>query len=218
MRKHQIMDVMVQESNGDHAEVGYVPRDLYNFSYLNKCAKIIDGDANAVLQNMRQRQLEDCEFFFDYQTNSEGRLVNLFWCDGQSRLDYQAFGDLLIFDSTYRTNKYIMPFVPFVGLNHHRSTTIFACAVVSHETTESFKWLLCTLLVAMYQKEPKSVITDGDHAMRRAIQQVLPNSIHRLCTWHVERNMTHFIHHCMIPDFRELIYKATTSSQFVRRW
>ncbi|XP_044455186.1 protein FAR1-RELATED SEQUENCE 5 [Triticum aestivum] len=111
-----------------------------------------------------------------------------------------------------------MPFVPFVGLNHHRSTTIFACAVVSHETTESFKWLLCTLLVAMYQKEPKSVITDGDHAMRRAIQQVLPNSIHRLCTWHVERNMTHFIHHCMIPDFRELIYKATTPSQFVRRW
>jgi len=210
------MDVMEQQYGGP-LNVGYSIKDLYNFSYQNKKLKIADGDANAVLQYMKERQLEDSEFFFDYQSSSEGCLVNLFWCDGQSRLDYQAFGDLVIFDSTYRTNRYKMPFIPFVGLNHHRSTTIFACVVVSHETVESFQWLLRTLLVAMY-KEPRSIITDGDHAMRKAIRAVLPNTVHRLCTWHIERNATKFLHHTMIPGFRLLIYMHGSPGTFEARW
>ncbi|KAL6858787.1 hypothetical protein ACP4OV_017789 [Aristida adscensionis] len=28
----------------------------------------------------------------------------MFWCDTQSRLDYQSFGDVVVFDSTYRMN------------------------------------------------------------------------------------------------------------------
>ncbi|CAN6303481.1 unnamed protein product [Urochloa humidicola] len=217
IRQCEIMDVMEQKY-GNPDNVGYVKKDLYNFSYLNKKAKIANGDANAVLQFMKQKQQEDSEFFFDYQTSTEGRLLNLFWCDGQSRLDYQAFGDLVIFDSTYRTNRYRMPFVPFVGLNHHRSTTIFACAIVSHETVESFQWLLRTLVAAMYNKEPRSIITDGDRAMRKAIRVVLPNTDHRLCTWHIERNAAKFLHHSMLPGFRRLIYMRGTPETFETRW
>lgn len=217
LRKYQIMDVMEQQYGGPY-NVGYVTRDLYNYSYLNKKAKIADGDANAVLELMKQKQMEDPDFFFEYQTSSEGRLLNLFWCDGQSRLDYKAFGDLVLFDSTYRTNKYKMPFVPFVGLNHHRSTTIFACAVVSHETVESFQWLLQTLLVAMYNKEPRSIITDGDRAMRRAIRAVLPITDHRLCGWHIENNAAKNLHYSLLPEFKKLIYMRTTPEKFEARW
>jgi hypothetical protein len=49
-------------------------------------------------------------------------LKGLFWAGSQSRRDYEAFGDVVVFDSTYSTNKYNLPFVPFVGLNHHRNT------------------------------------------------------------------------------------------------
>ncbi|KAF8689918.1 hypothetical protein HU200_041551 [Digitaria exilis] len=217
LRKYQIMDVLEQQYGGPH-NVGHVTKDLYNFSYLSRKAKIADGDANAVLQFLKQKQLEDPDFFFEYQTSSEGRLLNMFWCDGQSRLDYQAFGDLVIFDSTYRTIRYRMPFVPFVGLNHHRSTTIFACAIVSHETVESYEWLLRTLLGAMYNKEPRSIITDGDRAMRKAIRAVLPNTDHRLCGWHIERNAARFLHYSMIPGFRNLIYMRVTPQTFESMW
>lgn len=91
LRKYQIMDVLEQQYGGPH-NVGHVTKDLYNFSYLSKKAKIADGDANAVLQFLKQKQVEDPDFLFEYQTSSEGRLLNLFWCDGQSRLDYQALG------------------------------------------------------------------------------------------------------------------------------
>ncbi|KAK1272213.1 Protein FAR1-RELATED SEQUENCE 5 [Acorus gramineus] len=36
-----------------------------------------------------------------------------------SRALYESFSDVISFDSTYLTNKYDMPFAPFVGVNHH---------------------------------------------------------------------------------------------------
>ena len=51
--------------------------------------------------------------------NEEGRLRNVFWADARSRAAYEEFGDVVTFDTTYLTNKYDMPFAPFVGVNHH---------------------------------------------------------------------------------------------------
>ncbi|XP_062099958.1 protein FAR1-RELATED SEQUENCE 3-like [Humulus lupulus] len=42
-----------------------------------------------------------------------------FWADERSRAIYDEFGDVVSFDTTYLTNKYDMPFAPFVGVNHH---------------------------------------------------------------------------------------------------
>jgi len=103
-------------------------------------------------------------------------------------MDYQSFGDVVVFDSTYRMNKYKMPFVPYVGMNQHRSTTVFGCGVVSDERVESFIWLLRALMKAMCQQKPKSIITDGDY-MVKAIREVLPGVNHRICSWHVEENL-----------------------------
>ena len=66
-----------------------------------------------------------------------------------------------------------IPFVPFVGLNHHRQTVVFACAIISSETEATYKWLLKTFLKAMHQQKPKGVITDGDAAMIAAIAKIL---------------------------------------------
>ena len=97
---------------------------------------------------------------------------NIFCADSQSRIDYVAFGGVVVFDSTYRSNKYRLPFVPFVGLNHHRSTVLFGVGLVSDETIESYQWLLHVLLKAMSQTAPISAITDGDGAMAKVIATV----------------------------------------------
>jgi zinc finger SWIM domain-containing protein 3 len=53
-------------------------------------------------------------------------------------------------------------FVPFVGLNNHRKTTVFGCAILSDETEHTYGWLLGTFLKAMCQQKLKSIITDAD--------------------------------------------------------
>ena len=84
-------------------------------------------------------------------------------------------------------NRYGMPFIPFVGLNNHRKTTVFGCAIVSDETKRTYIWVLETFLKAMYQKKPKSVITDADGSMNRAIKKVFTDVWHRICCWHIEK-------------------------------
>ncbi|KAJ3704412.1 hypothetical protein LUZ61_008117 [Rhynchospora tenuis] len=46
---------------------------------------------------------------------------------------------------------------------------------------------LRTWLAAMHGKHPNSIITDQDPAMRKAIQEVFPGTLHRCCQWHVMR-------------------------------
>ncbi|TXG60642.1 hypothetical protein EZV62_015215 [Acer yangbiense] len=36
--------------------------------------------------------------------------------------------------------------------------------------------------------EDGSIVTDGDRAMGKAISLVMPSAVHRLCSWHLERN------------------------------
>ena len=42
----------------------------------------------------------DPEFFFKYTKDKEGHLRNIFWADSQSRIDYVAFGGVVVLDST----------------------------------------------------------------------------------------------------------------------
>ncbi|CAO2204054.1 unnamed protein product [Urochloa humidicola] len=70
----------------------------------------------------------------------------------------------------------------------------------------------------MHQKHPESLITDGDGAMARAIEIVLPNADHRLCSWHIEQNMLKRFRGAKLEDFRKFIYKAMEVGEFERLW
>jgi hypothetical protein len=82
-----------------------------------------------------------------------------------------------------------MPFISFVGLNNHRKTTIFWCTIVSNENEATYIWVLQTFLREMCQQKPKVVIIAMEAALIRAIRNVLPDVWHRLCGWHIDKNM-----------------------------
>ncbi|KAF2932881.1 hypothetical protein DAI22_04g033500 [Oryza sativa Japonica Group] len=217
LRPFQIMEVM--ENNHDESEeVGFVMKDLYNFFTRYEMKNIKGRDAEDMLKYLTRKQEEDPEFFFKYTTDEEGRLRNVFWADAESGLNYAAFGGVVIFDSTYRVNKYNLPFIPFIGVNHHRSTTIFGCGILSNESVNSYYWLLETFLEAMRQVHPKSLITDGDLAMANAISKVMPGAYHRLCIWHIEENMSRHLRKPTLDELRKLIYASMDEEEFERRW
>ncbi|XP_066311666.1 protein FAR1-RELATED SEQUENCE 5-like [Miscanthus floridulus] len=157
IRKHQIIDIMEMQYDG-YDKVGFTTRDLYNFCYRNKVETVAASDAQTVISYLIECRRRDPDFFFNYKTDGKGHLKGLLWCDSQCRLDYAAFGDVIVFDSTYKTNRYNLPLVPFVGVNHHGSTVLFACGIISQETIESYVWILSTFSDAMVQKHPVSVL------------------------------------------------------------
>ncbi|RYQ83827.1 hypothetical protein Ahy_B10g102685 isoform A [Arachis hypogaea] len=132
---------------GGYSLFGFLKKDAYNYADKARWAKIVDGDANAALVYLEGKDDSDSMSVARYNMIADERLGNLIWADGASRSDYQYFGNVLVFDSTYRKNKYKRP-------------------------------------------KPLVVIIDGDIAMIKAVKEVLPEAIHRLCAWHVERNVT----------------------------
>ncbi|CAH9139062.1 unnamed protein product [Cuscuta epithymum] len=218
VRTCHIMGLIIGQKGG-HADVGFCKKDLYNYIDQQKRAKINDGDAFAALSYLQAKADSDSFMFSKFTTTEEGRLDNLFWSDGVSRLDYHCFGDVVAFDTTYKKNKYNKPLVVFSGYNHHGETVIFACALVSDEKTETYKWVLETFCECMFGKHPKAVVTDGDGAMREAIRAVLPSSFHRLCAWHLHKNACDNVKNSrFLEDLNPLIYGNFSPDDFESRW
>lgn len=99
---------------------------------------ISGGDAQTMINHFMHLQSEDSNFFYSFQVDEDGRLCNFFWRDSISKLHYECFGDVMIFDTTYRTNRYDMICAPFVGVNNHWKNTFFGCAFLYNKTSGYF--------------------------------------------------------------------------------
>ncbi|KAE8682979.1 hypothetical protein F3Y22_tig00111221pilonHSYRG00022 [Hibiscus syriacus] len=183
----QVMNYLTQQAGGYH-NVGFTHKDLYNALQRGKAKEIVDGDVNTLIVYFDYKKHDDPGFFVTYSVDESGELHNFIWSDSTSRSDYICFGDVIAFDTTYKNNLYGRPIMPIVGVNHHYNTIVFATAIITDETSQSFEWVLHNFLEAMMNKLPISVVTNGYRAMQRAIKSVIPNAKHRLCYWHLSRD------------------------------
>ncbi|KAF7130425.1 hypothetical protein RHSIM_Rhsim10G0158300 [Rhododendron simsii] len=132
---------------------------------------------------------------------------------------YATLRDVLVFDTTYRTNAYKKPFVILAGVSNQFMTTIFGCALLSKETEETYNWALEMFMEAMDGKCPISVVTDGDLAMRKAISNIFPDARHRLCMWHLERNAAKNVQKPgFVSDFTHLMLMECEVEEFDSLW
>ncbi|KAF7112926.1 hypothetical protein RHSIM_RhsimUnG0178400 [Rhododendron simsii] len=217
IKTSHIMDFAAQQSGG-YESVGYTQKDLYNHFTAQRNIEVADGDAEGALAYLCAKAENDPMFYYKYDVDEQNRLNNLFWRDVTCRTDYMCFGDVLIFDSTYRTNAYRKPLVILAGVNSHFQTTIFGCALLTTETVETYTWVLERFLDSMDHKKPMSVMTDGDKAMRRAIKTVLPDVNHRLCKWHLKKNAVSNVHVLgFLADFEKCM-SMSTEEEFEVAW
>ena len=85
---------------------------------------------------------ESPHFYYKYNVNEENRLCKLLWTDARSRIKYPRFGDVLAFNTTYRTNVYMKPFVILTSVNIYYQSTIFWCALLVDKIVETYIWIL----------------------------------------------------------------------------
>ena len=208
---------------GGPSHLGFSERDLRNA--LDRRRRTMFGsDANALLQHFQSRQREDHQFTYDLAVDDNMRLQSCFWVDRKSKEDYMVFGDVICFDTTYKTNDYDMPFGPFVGVNHHMQTILFGAGLLFGETTEDFRWLFQAWLDAMGGVQPKTIITDQDPAIKQAIASVFPEAHHMLCLWHINKKLpdklSHVIHDhpTFKAKFNSCLYGSTSIEDFENSW
>ena len=163
-------------------------------------------------------------FTYTIERDADKKITYVFWANGAFCSAYKVFGDVVTFDTTYRTNYCELIFAAFVGCNHHGQTTLFGCGFLPNEKTESFEWLFNTWLEAMSFSPPKGIITDQDLVMTKAIKNVMPNAVHRYCLWHIldklPKNLggVHVHNEGLIDKIKKCVHNSDTSSQFESFW
>ncbi|XP_043720901.1 protein FAR1-RELATED SEQUENCE 5-like [Telopea speciosissima] len=214
---------VVKSMSGGASQVGLPELAFKNFMKRQN-QKFLGMDLKKLIEYLHHSKLCDPQFFCKMATTDDGTIRGIFWVDGAARAAYHVFGDVVVFDTTYKKNRYHFPFGPFTGVNHHGQSILFGCGLVADETIESFIWLFSTWLKAMGDRPPVAIITDQRPSLLRAIPHVFPRAKHRYCSWHVQKHcMEHLSHlygtsQSFKQDFGRCIYGSETEIEFETRW
>ena len=209
---------------GHRSNVGFTRVDVKNYISKRRQRSMVYGKAGCISQYFQRQLLENPSFFHAYQMDIEEQMTNVFWCDANMILDYAYFGDVVSLDTTYCTNHAKRPLALFSGFNQYQGSVIFGAALLYDETSDSFKWLFDTFLQAHNNKKPKTVFTDQDSAMAKALAEVMPETHHGLCTWHLCQNGIKHLGNKMkggsyfLRDFKMCMYDIDSEADFEATW
>lgn len=222
MGPRRIMSALIKEYGGI-SKVGFTEVDCRNYMRNNR-QRSLEGDIQLLLDYLRQMHAENPSFVYAVQGDDDQSPSNVFWADPKSRMNYTYFGDTVTFDTTYRSNRYRLPFAPFTGVNHHGQPVLFGCAFLINESEASFIWLFKTWLMAMSGRPPVSITTDHDAVIGLAISQVFPDTRHRFCKWHIFKKCQEKLSHVFLrhptfeADFHKCVNLTDSTEEFESCW
>ena len=101
---------------------------------------------------------------------------------------YIRFFDVILVDSTYKTNRFNMPLIVFCGINEDAKTLILGFAAVQSEREEHVRWTFEKLFDDL-ETVPEILGSDSCSTLRKVIKSVLLDTRHLLCGWHVNQNV-----------------------------
>ncbi|XP_059458348.1 protein FAR1-RELATED SEQUENCE 5-like [Corylus avellana] len=215
--------LMSREADG-RANLGYTELDQKNYLRTRQQKNLIYDEAGCLLRYFQEQLAKNPSFQYAVQLDNEEQITNIFWVDARMIIDYAYFGDVITFDTTYGTNKELRPLAVFTGFNHHRGVVIFGAALLYDETAESFKWLFENFLDAHGGKKPQTIFTDQDVAMAKALTEVMPDTWHGLCTWHIMQNGIKHLGNLMkdgshfLRDYKSCMFENEDEIEFENAW
>ncbi|XP_026383446.1 protein FAR1-RELATED SEQUENCE 5-like [Papaver somniferum] len=126
---------------------------------------------------------EEEKYSTAYERNEVNEVEYLFVANPECVQLARCFHQILFMDCTYKTNKYKMLILNFVGQTSTKST-------FTVETKESYLWGLQKVKL-LYQEgyTPQLLITDKEEEFMWAIPHVFPYARHHLCMFHLWNNV-----------------------------
>ncbi|WVZ98225.1 hypothetical protein U9M48_043692, partial [Paspalum notatum var. saurae] len=212
---HCIMD-LVMEMHGGPEFVPVTSQDVKNMGAVRR-RENNSNDVAKLLEFFTECRKQNPQFFCDFQLEDVGKIKSIFWSHVSQQGEYADFGYTVTFDTTHKTNLYGKPHGMFVGANNHLQCTIFGFVLLGDETIETFEWAFNAFKMCMEDQDP---------VMPVALGRVFPNTIHRLCLWHVQnRFRTHlnelykrFEDRDFKAKFQSIIHHPLTPFEFEAAW
>jgi len=171
----------------EYPEVPMTPSDITNAVHKTK---VIDraglNSLQALLTKLDQGDWIHFETFNEYTAS----LTKLLFFHPKSLELWHKNCDIVLIDSTYKTNRFGLPLVNIVGSTANNKSFFIGACFMTAENIANFTWLLSRLKQVYTQSDhplPRIFITDADNALIPSIKEVFPDSKHFLCAWHINK-------------------------------
>ncbi|RZB67038.1 Protein FAR1-RELATED SEQUENCE 11, partial [Glycine soja] len=223
----QLMRVIELEKNVKHGYLPFIERDIRNLFVKTK-KKVERNDAKDLLKYCEDAKKSCSKFQYAYTLDEERRLEHIFWSPASCSDWYQKYGDVVVFDTTYKVNSYEMPFGIFVGMNSHGKTVLFGCALLRNETISAFRWLMKVDVAIddIKQKEDHDIMLEKCKRINLKLMSPLQEQAHGVLTRFAfqkfqeefERSTQYSIHHENGNEFVLRYYKDANSRKHMVFW
>ena len=160
-------------------------RDIYNVIAADKRKKL---DGKTPIQYLLEH-LSSSDIFSRPMYDDTGHLKHLFFAFPESIKLTRRFGDVILADSTYKTNKFKLPLLHFVGITN--IGTSFSCGYcfLNAENDDAYNWALESFKICFNLINVPVFVTDQENALINAIYNNYPTASHLLCIWHINKNI-----------------------------
>lgn len=148
---HRIVKVLELEKGIQGGQLPFLERDVRNF-VQNRRRAVQENDA--LLTEKRETDtmelLDICKatneteeyFVYDFTVDENNKVENIAWSFPGSIHTYAMLGDVVYFDTTYRSITYGLIFGAWLGIDSNGRTILFGVALLQDETLRSFAWAL----------------------------------------------------------------------------
>jgi hypothetical protein len=159
-------------------------RDIYNIKAAIKQKKL--GSMSAleyVLSN-----LIEMNAYHRYFLSTSGELSSLFFAFEKAIELGKRFKTTFIIDATYRTNRFGLPLLHFIGIDCFSGSFSACFMLMSSENEAEYKRAI-ECFRECFGIYPEVFVTDKEDALRNALHEEFPLAATLLCIWHINKNI-----------------------------
>ncbi|KAH1209786.1 Protein FAR1-RELATED SEQUENCE 5 [Glycine max] len=146
--------------------------------------------ADTEMQHL-MKLLERDQYIHWHRLKDEVVVRDLFWCHPNVVKLCNACHLVFFIDSTYKTNRYRLPLLDFVGVTPTMMTFSARFAYLEAERVSNIVWALERFRCLFLKNDclPVVIVTDRDLALMNAVKTVFPECTNLLCRFHIDKNV-----------------------------
>ncbi|KAH1189119.1 Protein FAR1-RELATED SEQUENCE 6 [Glycine max] len=135
--------------------------------------------------------LERDQYIHWHRLKDEVVVRDLFWCHPDAVKLCNACHLVFFMDSTYKTNRYRLPLLDFVGVTPTVMTFFAGFAYLETGRVNNIIWALERFRGLFLRNDRLLVVivTNRDLALMNAVKTVFPESTNLLCMFHIDKNV-----------------------------
>ncbi|KAL5127339.1 Protein FAR1-RELATED SEQUENCE 5 [Glycine soja] len=178
---------------------------------VNRCTTIkqIYNARSAFRSSIRGSDLEmqhlmkllECDQYINWHRIKDEDVVrDIFWCHPDAMKLVSACNLVFLINNTYKTNRYRLLLLDFVGVTSTKMTFSAGFAYVEGERVNNLVWALQRFRCLLLKRDALSgvIVTDKDQTLMNAVKDVFPECTNLLCNFHINKNVKvkHYVMDC----------------------